>query len=726
MPRAGPALSLLLALAGAGACRSRSVGTYPDAPVVLISIDTLRADHLPLYGYKGVATPHLDALGREGVVFENAYSHCPLTLPAHSSMLTGLLPPRHGVRDNMGFTLQPEHKTLATRFKESGRASGGAISSYVLRRQTGLEQGFDFYDDELQIEGGLESLGAIQRDGAVAVDSLAGWIEGQATPRLFAFLHLYEPHSPYAPPPAYSSVPLKYDGEIAYADALVGRFLERLKARGLYDKAVIVVTGDHGEGLKDHQEEEHGIFLYREALHVPLIVRLPGAARSGTRVAGPVAQADIPATLLDLAGLPAAGLDGVSLRPALQAGRVAPRPVYSETLFPRYHFGWSELYAVTEERFRYIKAPRPELFDVAADPGETRNLVAERASTVATLEGWLARAVDTKALGAPEEVSAETREKLQALGYIGISQVPVAAGELPDPKDKIGSYEDLRRAQALRRDGKDAEAVAQFRRVLDLNPRMLDAWELLGTTLVRMGRLQEGIAALSEVLKIDPNHASTHTALVKVYTLERRLDLARAHAELAAAGNPGQGYELLAQLMLDLRDPVQAAEFARKSLAADRERVMSHFVLGVVAQREGRFEPALASYRLAEEFKARRRQTIVRNLHANIADCLARLGREAEAEQEFLKEIETIPASREGRVGLAMLYRSQGRDAAARQVLTDLVAAERPATADTYWTIVRTLRVLGDVEAAREWAARARSAFPADPRFRPAHGSTGG
>jgi tetratricopeptide (TPR) repeat protein len=254
--------------------------------------------------------------------------------------------------------------------------------------------------------------------------------------------------------------------------------------------------------------------------------------------------------------------------------------------------------------------------------------------------------------------------------------------------------------------------------VLESNPRMLDAWELLGTTLVRMGRMPEGITALSEVLKIDPNHASTHTALVKVYTLERRLDLARAHAELAAAGNPGQGYELLAQLMLDLRDPAQAAEFARKSLAADRERVMSHFVLGLVAQREGRYEQALTSYRLAEEFKARRRQTIVRNLHANMADCLARLGREAEAEREFLKEIETIPASREARVGLALLYRSQGRDAAARQVLTDLVAAERPATADTYWTVLRTLLVLGDTDAAREWASRAQSLYPSDPRFR--------
>lgn len=716
-----------LLLAGPAGCRgSRSVATYPDAPVVLISIDTLRADHLPLYGYKAGSTPHLDALGREAVVFDDAYSHCPLTLPAHASLLTGLLPPRHGVRDNMGFKLKADQETLASRFKRAGRATGGAVSSYVLRRQTGIHAGFDFYEDALEIEGVGDSLGAIQRDGAVAVEALSSWLAAQSGGRFFAFLHLYEPHTPYAPPPAYASVPLAYDGEIAYADALVGRLLDALKARGRYQEALIVVTADHGEGLKDHKEEEHGIFLYREAVHVPLIVRLPRAVRGGTRVAGPVSHVDVAATLLDLAGQPAEGLDGVSLRPALSGGAAPGRPVYAETLYPRYHFGWSELFAVSEARHRYIKAPRPELYDLSRDLEEAVNLAGERAATLSELDGWLTRTVDTRALAPPEEVSQETREKLQALGYVGVGVAPAAeGGVLPDPKDKIGSYEELKLAQRLRREGKEAEAVAQFRKVLVENPRMIDAWELLGTTLVRMGRSREGIAALTEVLKIDPKHASTHNALVKVYTLERKPELARAHAELAALENPAEGYELLAQLMLDLRDLPRAEEYARKSLAADPQRIMAHFVVGVVAQRSGRYEEALAAFRAAEGYKQRRKLMIVQSLHASMADCLARLGREAEAEREFLKEIETIPSSSEGRVGLATLYRSQARDQEARQVLGGLVAAHPRPSADTYWTVVRTFQVLGDIEAAREWGVRARSAFPADPRFRPGRGSAG-
>jgi tetratricopeptide (TPR) repeat protein len=720
MKRGAVALALL---AGAlAACRGRGVGTYPDAPLLLISIDTLRADRLALYGYREGSTPYIDALGRDGVVFEDVYSHYPLTLPAHASLLTGLLPPRHGVRDNMGFTLKPEHQTLAARFKAAGRPTGGAISAYVLRGQTGLAQGFDFYEDALEIVGSSESLSAIQRDGALAVEALASWIEGQAGRPWFAFLHLYEPHTPYAPPPEYARPGKPYDGEIAYADALVGRLVERLKARGQFERTLIALTGDHGEGLNDHGEEEHGIFLYREALHVPLVLRLPGGARAGTRVAGSVAHVDLTATLLDLAGLPAAGLDGVSLRPALESGALQPRRVYSETLFPRYHFGWSELYSVTDGRQRYVRAPHSELYDLASDPGERANLALSRAATLAELDGWLTRTVDTRAIAAPEEVESETREKLQALGYLGMSQAAPPAGELPDPKDKIGSYEDLKRAMALRREQKDAEAVAQFRKVLAENPRMVDAWELLGSTLVRMGRDREGIAALSEALKLDPDRSGTHIALVKAYSLGRRPDLARAHAELATKQNPGYGYEILAQLMLDLGDVERAAEYARSSLAADPERVMSHFVLGVVAQRAGRYEEALAEYQQAEQHKRRRRTAVVRNLHANMADCLARLGREAEAEREFRAEIETIPSSREGRVGLATLYRSQGRDAEAREVLGGLIAAEPRATADSYWTVVRTFRVLGDGEAAQVWAARARAAFPADARFRGVRG----
>ena len=272
-----------MAAALAVGCGPRPGGIYKDASVVLVSIDTLRADHLALYGYRAGRTPTWDRLGREGIAVDDVYSHVPLTLPAHASMLTGLLPPRHEVRDNMGFHLKEGHRTLAERFKARGFATGGAISAYVLRSQTGIARGFDTYDDELIIDAGSESLGSLQRDGGVAVASLLRFVEAQRDKRFFAFLHLYEPHSPWAPPEKYRDLASPYDGDVAQADELVARFLDGLRAKGLLGRVILAVTSDHGEGLGDHGEEEHGIFLYREAVHVPLVLRLPDGAGATSR-----------------------------------------------------------------------------------------------------------------------------------------------------------------------------------------------------------------------------------------------------------------------------------------------------------------------------------------------------------------------------------------------------------------------------------------------------------
>ena len=711
MPRL-PVLAALLSLAACGA--PRTVATCRDCSVLLVSIDTLRADRLPAYGYSAGRTPHLDALARRGVVFEDVYSHCPLTLPAHASLFTGLLPPRHGVRDNLGFTLADAHRTLATRFREGGWRTGAAVSAYVLRRQTGIAAGFEHYDDAIESAGAVESLAAVQRDGGAAVDSLGSWIDSLGGARFFAFLHLYEPHTPYAPPERFRSGD-DYDGEIAYADELVGRLLEGLKPRER--RLVVAVTSDHGEGLGDHGEAEHGIFLYREAVRVPLLLRLPGDARAGTRVAGPVAQVDVAATLLDLVGLSAEGLDGATLVPRILGRPGEARPVYSETYYPRYHFGWSELLAVTEGRYRYVRAPRRELYDVARDPGEKDDLAESRASAAASMDAWLARqagaGVDT-----PDEVPPETREKLQALGYVGISPTAAAGGDLADPKDRIAAYEDLKQALALRQSGRDEEAVAAFRKLLEGNPEMIDAWESLGYTLIRLGRTREGILAVDRALRRDPLRTTAHLALAKVHALEGNEERAERHAELAAEREPARGNEALAQLMMDRGDVPRAVEHARRSLAADPQLVMSRFILGVAAQRAGRYEDALAEFRRAEEQKRRQRRVVVRNLHANMGDCLARLGREAEAEREFRAELLAIPHSEEARVGLALLYRSQGRDAEARAALGGLVAAHPRPGPEVYLKVVQTFTMLGDMEAARTWAARGREAFPADRRFR--------
>jgi arylsulfatase A-like enzyme/Tfp pilus assembly protein PilF len=707
---ASAALAGLVAVALA-ACRRPTPGRCADCSVLLVSIDTLRADRLPAYGYAKGRTPNLDALARRGILFEEAYSHCPLTLPAHASLLTGLLPPHHGVRDNVGFTLKAEHATLAARFKAAGFRTGGAISAYVLRRQTGIAEGFEDYDDALESEGAIESLAAVQRDGAIAVESLSRWIAAQGDARFFAFLHLYEPHTPYAPPERFRGGD-PYDGEVSYADELVGRLLERLKSR---ERLIVAVTGDHGEGLGDHGEAEHGIFLYREAVRVPLLLRLPRDTGAGTRIDAPVAQVDIPATLLDLADVKADGLDGLSLLPGLAGGQGPGRPVYSETFYPRYHFGWSELVAVTDERFRLIKAPRPELYDLQGDPGEKKNLAKERTSAVAAMSGWLEKQSGVGDIAAPEQVDADTREKLQALGYIGVSPSLTVADALPDPKDKIEAYEQLKKALGLRQAGRDEEAVAAFRKVLADNPTMIDAWEMLGYTLVRLGRTKEGIDAVDHALRLDPMRTTAHIALAKVYALEGRDDLARQHAEIASGSNPAQGNEALAQLMMEKGDLAKAASYARRSLAADPDRIMSRFILGAAARSAGRCEEAVEEFRRAEAAKSRQKRVVVKSLHAQMGDCLARLGRDAEAEAEFKAELQAIPQSEDARVGLAMLYRSQGRDAESRGALAALVAtAPRP---ETYLKAVQTATVLGDVDAARALAAEARARFPGDVRF---------
>jgi superkiller protein 3 len=335
------------------------------------------------------------------------------------------------------------------------------------------------------------------------------------------------------------------------------------------------------------------------------------------------------------------------------------------------------------------------------------------------MDRWLAEKAASAADAKPEDVPSDVREKLRALGYVGTGAGASEKSDRPDPKDKIGSYEDFRRGLSLRLGGQRAEAVAQLEKVVAASPDMADVWEMLGVTLIEQGRKAEGIRAYDRTIALDPTRAEPHLALARLYALDGRRDLAEKHAEIAARREPGKAFETLASLMLDAGQWERAHEYARRSIEADPRRVMSHFALAVVARRAGRFEEALAAYRRAEEENQLQKGSVVLSLHAGIADCLARLGREAEAEKEFRAEIEAIPWSRDGRVGLAMLLRSQGRDADARSALEGLLAAGPRPGPDTYWTIVRAFGVLGDVTAAQEWAARARAKFPSDPRFRP-------
>src|SRR6266851_9069338 len=328
-------------------------GCHPAArpsnktPIILISIDTLRSDHLPAYGYKDVQTPNIDALRKDSILYQRAYSHTPLTLPSHATMLTGVLPADHGLRDNVGFTLNPNVPTLATLMKQNGYATGAAVSAFVLRRESGISRGFDFYDDEVEPVGPSTVIGRVQRDGRDTARVAKSWIEKQSGP-FFLFLHLYEPHTPYTPPePFFSRYPNHYDGEIAYADDIVGDFIGFLKQKGIYDDALVILLSDHGEGLNEHGEEEHGIFLYREDLQVPLLVKLPKSQDAGKTADALVEVADVFPTIAEVTATktPQRKTEARSLLAMLEPNAPA-RMVYSETFYPRFHFGWSDLHSM--------------------------------------------------------------------------------------------------------------------------------------------------------------------------------------------------------------------------------------------------------------------------------------------------------------------------------------------------------------------------------------------
>ena len=420
-------------------------GRPAEMPIILISIDTLRADHLPIYGYRSVRTPTIDALAADGIVFENAYAHSPQTLPSHVSILSGRLPFQHGVRDNVGFAVKPDERLLPAMIRDAGYVSGGFASAYVLREETGIGKSFDHFDARMPPSSPEVAIGQLQREGRETLAAAEQWLDTVRSPRFFLFFHIYEPHSPYTPPARFGSYS-PYDGEIAYADEIVGSLIASLKRRQLYDNALLVLLSDHGEGLGDHGEQEHGLFLYRDTIRVPLLIKLPGQRDAGRRVTVPVQHIDLVPTVLDRLKLakPAA-LAGRSLVPLFDGGTIPEQGVYAEALYSRYHFGWSELYSLTDAQYSFIRAPRDELYDVQKDPGQIDNLAPARDTTRVAMRGALDRLTAGASIDAPGDVSADARERLRALGYVGSAPSTSTSGEnLADPKDKVQVLERYR------------------------------------------------------------------------------------------------------------------------------------------------------------------------------------------------------------------------------------------------------------------------------------------
>jgi len=707
--------AVAVAVAGCSGGDPASLRVPDGTPVVLVSIDTLRADHLPLYGYRGVETPTLTRLAGEALLYEQAFSQTPLTLPSHGSILTGLLPAAHGLRDNVGYRLDAEAiergdiPYLPHTLAKLGYATCAAVSSFVLDAKSGLGAGFGTYDDRIEYRTQL-GLGGIQRLGPDTLAAALACLDGVGERPPFLFLHLYEPHSPYQPPEPFASrYPLAYDGEIAAADQIVGQLFDDLRQRKLYDKALIVVLSDHGEGLGDHGELEHGVLLHVESIHVPLLVKLPGGKLGGARVTAPASLTDVAPTVLRLLGQPAhPAMQGVSLLSL--AGRQAPqRRIYSETFYPRLHFGWSDLASLIDARSHLIAGPKPELYDRVADPRETINVLERERRLYAEMSKEL-EAFD-RSLEAPAEIDEETRRSMAALGYLG--SVAVTSGPLPDPKSNLSVLSDLQEGYRLHAK-KDYEGAARaVRRVLEKSPQMADAWELLGHALTRSGYKDEAIEAYRNALSASGGSGHVAAALASLYLELERLDDAEAHVPLVMAAQPSLAHGLLARIAFKRKDFAAAEKSARAALVASGDRIGPYIVLAEVLHGTGRLQEALAATNEAIRIYVGRKSPdtqLIVGLALLQGKIFADLGDFASAETAFRREIELFPDAPSAWSHLALLYALTGRDAEVGPTLRSMVSANGgPAGVAE---AIRALRALGIQDEAARLLRNARERYP--------------
>ena len=513
-------------------------------------------------------TPALDALAKESVVFDHAITVAPLTLPAHASLLTGAYPPRHGVRDNQVFALPADVATYPAALKQHGYATGAFVSAVVLDHRFGLNRGFDVYDDEIAgpERAATETLARAER-----------WIDAAARP-FFAWIHLFEPHAPYKTG--------SYEGEVKMADAALGTFFTHLRDRALWDKLVVSVTSDHGESLGEHREQTHGFFLYEATLRIPWLLKAPRVQPE--HVPNLVRIVDEMPTILEFAAVDVGRMtppDGISLA-SRRGNRVDVGEAYSETFLPRDQFGWSPLAAVRTDRLKYIEAPRAELYDLAADPGEAMNLVSARPDDASRLRRVLAATMQQPGRTARPQSDPMLSEKLLSLGYIGYS--PATAGSnasLADPKDKIDVYNFTMRALELSENGDLAGALRSVEQAEQLDPNVAQVQFLKGSLLGQAGRFDQAVAALERTLALNPGYTGARFKLALALLRLGRADRAAEALNEAVREQPNdfRAWHNLAAIAYSRGNLDEAERLERKALSISPDYAEAWNALGAIA-----------------------------------------------------------------------------------------------------------------------------------------------
>jgi arylsulfatase A-like enzyme/Tfp pilus assembly protein PilF len=643
---APPFRRLILTLTALTALQAAAQTPAKPAPnVVLITIDTLRADHVGCYGYTRIKTPNIDGLAADGARFERAFAVVPVTLPSHTTMLTGTYPMLSGMHDFSANKLSSTQPTMASVLKQSGYATGAVIAAAVLDSRFGLNQGFDFYYDHFDFSRLNEAnLDEMERPGNVVADVALDWVEKNWQKKFFLWMHLYDPHYPYNPPEPYKHeyAAQPYDGEIAFADEQVGRLLRYLKEKGIYQNTVIVLAGDHGESLGEHGERTHGFFIYNATMHVPLIVRVPESTGART-VSDTVSLVDLMPTVLGAVGIAVpTQVQGKSLLALVRGGESdtaeRDRNVYGETYLPRIHFNWSELRGAENAKYHFIDAPRPELYDLAKDPGEVHNLLAEKKAVAEEMQAKLAAMIRDYSAG--KELAEKTgldpalMDRLKSLGYAAFSgggDPTISSRNLPDPKDRIETYELFSDAMAASQHGRYEESIEKLKSMIKVEPNSVSAHYMEGLDYYHLKMYPEAVTELQRTVELSPDYAfaffnlgmaQAHAGQIDaaIATLQRAIQLDGTNFE--AAFNLGVAF-------LQKRDLEQAAEAFRGSVTVYPEFARGHRALGETLLYQAKIDDAITELRRAVELAPHESQ-----MHESLAKALEAKGMTGEAAQE--------------------------------------------------------------------------------------------
>lgn len=659
-------LRRLLGVGLLAGCAFAATASPPN--ILLITIDTTRADRMGFLGCKRGLTPNLDALGKQGVVFSRAYSQYPLTVPSHATILSGTYPQFHRVND-FGIPLAKDVPYLPQILREHGYQTAAFVASSALDPTSGwvpgFNRGFDTYDADFHaLPGKNDRYQTLEHRADYVVAHALAWLKDHPHGPFFAWVHVYDPHAPYDPPEPFKSryASQLYDGEIAYADSVLGKFLADLRALGLYDNTLIAVMSDHGEAFGEHDEFTHGIFLYDETIRVPLLLRMPANRFAGQQVDARVGLVDVVPTILEGVGIPVPkAVQGESLLPLMRPAhgsdpalaRLRNRPAYAETDYPHRDFGWSSLRALRANKYLFVAAPRKELYDESADPNAEHNLAPTAPAVAQTLSSKLdtfRQQTASSAKPGTADLDPQLVQQLAALGYVAglhANQPPSAELTGADPKDKIDIANRVQAALLAASDGRSQDAIRMLEQLREKDPNVEVVYRSLGEAYLRQEDFARALPVLRKAVELNPEFSLGHYRLGQVLFDTDDLEGAKTELQAAIAKSTlvnlkylGNLHFFLASVYRKIGKPADAFKELRLAVQLDPDDFDINLTLGRLLSMDGNPEEGLPYLQ-----KAARLEPDSLESHLFLADAYAQMGRvvESTAQRMEAKRLQGLP-----------------------------------------------------------------------------------